>query len=141
MTEFKGSCHCGQTAWTATLEQGQQSHVLCHCNACKVLSGGESTLNQIIPKSALKFTKGGDNLGKYTYQGDSGKSVHCYYCPNCTSHMYHHQEAMGPDTIILRTGLLEEGRKNFKPAAEVYGKDRLPWTKEVAETFDVMPPS
>ena len=48
---------------------------------------------------------------------------------------------MGPDTIVLRTALLEQGLKDFKPAAEVYGKDRLPWSKEVAETFDVMPPS
>lgn len=29
-------------------------------------------MNQIIPKSALKITKGGEP-GKYTYYGDSGK--------------------------------------------------------------------
>lgn len=47
---------------------------------------------------------------------------------------------MGPDTIILRTGLLPEGRKNFEPAAEIFGKDRLGWEKEVAQTFEVLPP-
>jgi hypothetical protein len=47
---------------------------------------------------------------------------------------------MGPDTIILRTILLEKS-KDFGAAAEVYGKDRLAWEKEVAHTFDVMPPS
>lgn len=31
-------------------------------------------MNQIIPKSALKFTKGEDQLKKYAYKGDSGKS-------------------------------------------------------------------
>lgn len=47
-----------------------------HCNTCKELSGATYTLNQIIPAKALKITKG-DDLGKYTYKGDSGKSVHC----------------------------------------------------------------
>lgn len=32
-------------------------------------------MNQIIPKSALKITKGGEP-GKYTYYGDSGKVPH-----------------------------------------------------------------
>lgn len=43
-----------------------------HCDTCKTLSGGTFTLNQIIPKDALNVTKGGDNLGKYTYYGESG---------------------------------------------------------------------
>jgi len=141
MTSFDGKCHCGQTEWTAKLEKEQQGHILCHCDTCKELSGGTYTLNQIIPKNALNITKGKDNLGKYTYYGDSGKGVHCYYCANCTSHVYHHQEIMGDDTIVLRTALLTKGIKEFKPAAEIFGKARLPWEKEVAETFAVMPPS
>lgn len=43
-----------------------------HCDTCKILGGGAYTMNQIIPKSALKITKGGEP-GKYTYYGDSGK--------------------------------------------------------------------
>lgn len=43
-----------------------------HCDACKLLSGGETTLNQIVPKDALKITKG--TLKTYTYSGDSGTS-------------------------------------------------------------------
>ncbi|KAF1936578.1 hypothetical protein EJ02DRAFT_387147 [Clathrospora elynae] len=140
MTDFKGHCHCGKTEWTAKLEKDQQAHILCHCNTCKELSGSTFTLNQIIPTKALKITKG-DDLGKYTYKGDSGKSVYCYYCKNCTSHVYHLQEALGEDKIVLRTGLLKEGIKNFQPGAEIFGKDRLSWEKEVAQTFEVMPPS
>lgn len=48
---------------------------------------------------------------------------------------------MGPDQIVLRTGLLTEGIKEFKPAAEIFGKAMLPWEKEVAQTFATMPPS
>ena len=42
-----------------------------HCDTCKFLSGGAFTMNQIIPKSQLKITKGGEP-SKYTYYGDSG---------------------------------------------------------------------
>ncbi|UPX12048.1 uncharacterized protein EKO05_0002625 [Ascochyta rabiei] len=141
MSNFKGHCHCGATEWTATLEKDQQAHILCHCNTCKQLSGSTYTLNQIIPAKNLSFAKGGDSLGKYTYKGDSGKSVYCYYRPTCTTHVYHAQEALGPDSIVLRTGLLDEGMEKFAPAAEIYCKVRLGWEKEVAQSFDAMPPS
>jgi len=48
---------------------------------------------------------------------------------------------MGPDSIVLRTGLLDRGIKEFQPVAEIFGKAKLPWEKEVATTFDTMPPS
>ncbi|KZM20765.1 carbon-sulfur lyase [Ascochyta rabiei] len=70
-----------------------------------------------------------------------GKSVYCYYRPTCTTHVYHAQEALGPDSIVLRTGLLDEGMEKFAPAAEIYCKVRLGWEKEVAQSFDAMPPS
>jgi hypothetical protein len=44
-----------------------------------------------------------------------------------------------PDKIILRTILLEKG-KEFDAVAEIYGKDKLKWEKEVAHTFPVLPP-
>ncbi|MCJ1258420.1 hypothetical protein MMC24_006253 [Lignoscripta atroalba] len=90
----------------------------------------------MIPSSDLKITKG--ETKAYTYTGDSGKPVHCYYCPNCTTHIYHHQTALG-EKYVVRT-LLLEGGAGFKPAAEIYGKDKLSWEKEVAETFEVLPP-
>ncbi|OCK77761.1 hypothetical protein K432DRAFT_303471 [Lepidopterella palustris CBS 459.81] len=139
MTTYLGKCHCGQTEWEVALNKDQASHVLCHCDTCKALSGSTFTLNQIIPKSNLKLGKGGDKLKVYTYYGESGKPVHCYYCPNCTSHVYHHQSVMGDDTIILRTILLTKAR-DFPPAAEIFGKAKLGWEKEVAQTFDTMPP-
>jgi hypothetical protein len=66
-----------------------------------------------------------------------------YYCKNCTAHVYHQQEVLGDDKIVLRTGLLDNGRPGagLKPAAEIYGKARFDWEKEVAQTFDTMPPS
>lgn len=88
---YTGVCHCGHTEWTADLNKEQSGHILwyvartncnknpipltpkrSHCDTCKILSGSTYTLNQIIPKSALKITKGGNALKSYTYKGDSG---------------------------------------------------------------------
>ena len=69
-----------------------------------------------------------------------GKMTDCFYCPTCTAHPYHHQHVMGEDTLVVRTILLDGG-KAFKPAAELYGVDRLSWVPEVAQTFQTTPPS
>jgi len=45
---------------------------------------------------------------------------------------------MGPDTIVLRTVLLNGG-KELPVSAEIFGKDKMSWEKEVAKTFKVMP--
>jgi len=135
MASDHGKCHCGETEWEVKLED--RSHILCHCDTCKTLGGGTYSLNQIVPKNNLKITKG--KLNTYTYRGDSGNPVNCYYCPNCTTHVYHHQTVMG-DKIVVRTVLLDQG-KSLKPGAEIFGKDRLPWEREVAQTFEVLPPS
>lgn len=47
---------------------------------------------------------------------------------------------MGPDTIILRT-VLVDGGKDFRPLAEIYGKAKMAWEPESAQTFETMPPS
>ena len=47
---------------------------------------------------------------------------------------------MGPDKILIRTALLDDG-KNFKPSAEIWGKAKLHWVPEVATTFETVPPS
>lgn len=57
-----------------------------HCNVCKALSGSAYMMNQIIPKANFKLTKGDEALKSFTYYGESGKPVYCYYCPNCTTH-------------------------------------------------------
>ena len=121
-------------------------------------------MNQLANEGDLKITKGSVNT--YTYKGDSGRlgrfiyspyfpssysvlrpltpffftgnPVHCYYCPNCTAHPYHHQTALGPK-IVVRTSLLE-GSKNFPVAVEIFGKDRLSWQHKIAEKVFEGPP-
>ncbi|KAK5945131.1 hypothetical protein PMZ80_002335 [Knufia obscura] len=134
---FKGHCHCGAVEWQVELPSDSQSHILCHCDACKLQSGGEYTLNQLAPKDAFKLTKG--NLKTYTYKGDSGNSVDCFFCENCSSSPYHHQHVLG-DKIVVRTGLLEGSKSWGQPVLEIFGKDKLSWQPQTAKDIAPGPP-
>ncbi|KAK5069456.1 hypothetical protein LTS08_005375 [Lithohypha guttulata] len=131
---FRGHCHCKAVEWQVELPSDSQSHILCHCEACKLQSGGEFTLNQLAPKDAFKLTKG--DLKVYTYKGDSGNPVDCYFCANCTSSPYHHQHALG-DKIVVRTMLLHGSKDWGTPALEIFGKDKLNWQPQTAK--DILP--
>ncbi|OCK79867.1 hypothetical protein K432DRAFT_298894, partial [Lepidopterella palustris CBS 459.81] len=122
-----GSCHCGALTWTCSLASA--THVLCHCRTCQKLGGGPYSCNQIIPKEDLSITEGAP--GVYTYIGASGKQVQCFYCPTCTSHIYHHQAVM-PDKVIVRTLLLDEG-SNMPASGEIFAEGRLGWVRELRE--------
>ncbi|KAF2444510.1 hypothetical protein P171DRAFT_342789, partial [Karstenula rhodostoma CBS 690.94] len=129
---WRGSCHCETVQWTARLESAE--HVLCHCTTCQKLGGGPYSCNQIIPKDDLKIVLGNENVGEYKYKGASGKFVNCFFCKTCTSHIYHHQDAM-PDKVIVRT-LLLEGGSNMPATKEIFGEGRLSWVKELQDNLE-----
>ena len=66
------------SSWTPP--QGANRDPSSHCDACKVLSGTENTLNQMANEGDLKITKG--TTKTYTYYGDSGTSL-----PQLFSHL------------------------------------------------------
>ncbi|KAI7501520.1 hypothetical protein KC367_g2757 [Hortaea werneckii] len=127
--EYRGTCHCGGLEWTAKLDVAE--HVLCHCQTCQKLGGGAYSCNQIIPRGKLSVTKG--EPGCYTYTGASGKKVRCYFCPTCTSHVYHHQEAM-PEKVIVRT-LLLEGGSDMPATGEIFPEGKLAWVRDLKESM------
>ncbi|EAS33422.3 uncharacterized protein CIMG_04446 [Coccidioides immitis RS] len=137
MSTIRGKCHCGQSEWSVKLADQEKSHILCHCDACKQINGGEFTLNQVIPQENFNLEKG--NLSKYTYKGDSGNDVHCFFCPTCSTHVYHHQTVLGK--YIVRTAALD-GAKGWPVAAEIYCKDTSGWLPKISDNnFPAAPPA
>lgn len=84
-------------------------------------------MNQIIHRDDLRITRGDPRT--YTYTGASGKSVRCFFCATCTSHVYHHQEIMG-DKIIVRTVLLDGGA-DLAVGGEIFPEGQLGWVKDL----------
>lgn len=133
----EGQCHCGQVRFSAVMPLASNNggaepgHVLCHCRTCQLLSGAPYSCNQIIAKDDLCMVHG--TLSKYTYRGASGKPVDCYFCGNCTSHVYHEQAAM-PGKVIVRTLLLDEGER-WKVEGEIFREGRLNWVGDLSRSL------
>ena len=63
----------------------------------------------------------------------TGKDVRCFFCPTCTSHIYHHQDAM-PDKIIVRT-LLLDGGNDFPAGGEIFPEGKLAWAEDLRQSL------
>jgi hypothetical protein len=68
---------------------------------------------------------------------NAGKSVHCYFCPTCTSHIYHHQD-VAPENIIVRT-LLLEGGNDLDVGGEIFPEGMLSWADDLRNALDPAP--
>ncbi|KAF4550377.1 Hypothetical protein D9617_17g046450 [Elsinoe fawcettii] len=127
---YRGKCHCGELEWVVQADE-ELTHVLCHCDTCKRLGGGPYSCNYIVPRENLAITRG--KPGHYAYKGASGKEVHCYFCSTCTSHVYHHQDAM-PEKVIVRTLLLDGGNR-LKKGGEIFEEGQLSWVRDLDEAL------
>jgi hypothetical protein len=131
-TTHTGTCHCGSLHFTAALPTyPTPAHILCHCRTCQLLSGAPYTCNAIIPRGDLQITRG--SPAEYAYTGASGKKVRCFFCRDCTSHVYHLQE-VNPDVVVVRTLLLERGAE-LNAGGEIFGEGRLGWVKELKDAL------
>ncbi|KZM23860.1 carbon-sulfur lyase [Ascochyta rabiei] len=135
---WTGACHCGDVEWEVAIpEEEELRHIVCHCDTCKKLGGGPYSCNYIVPREALSIRKG--RTGEYAYKGASGKDVHCYFCPRCTSHVYHHQDAM-PEKVIVRTLLLDGGNE-LQAGGEIFAEGALGWAQDLKRALTQPTPS
>ncbi|KAH0610483.1 uncharacterized protein H6S33_012010 [Morchella sextelata] len=134
--DAQAHCLCGELQWTAHFSKGNMpGQVLCHCMPCKMFGGGEYTVNMMVPKADVKMTKGTPKV--YTYTGESGNPVDCFYCPNCTTHAYHHEKVLG-DRYTMHSLLFEDDLLKQRPIEmELFGKHRMPYQPEIAKTYEV----
>ncbi|KAG0134745.1 Mss4-like protein [Tuber indicum] len=126
--EINGRCHCGNIEWKTSFPDGSMPEkTICHCNACKCFGGGCYSVNMVVPKDGVDITKGKGTERIYTYIGQSGKDVDCYFCPNCTTHVFHHQK-VSPDKLVMRPGLWDnEAAQKAKIVREVFARHRCPF--------------
>ena len=63
MSEFTGSCHCGEISYTVNAEPLRQ--VNCHCENCRKTSGGPYLANVFMPEDSvqIKGTQGVSAFG------------------------------------------------------------------------------
>lgn len=106
---------------------------LCHCLACRKISGGTSTFTLAIPKDNYRVTSGTPKT--YSVKQESGVVFDLSFCGDCGTMMS--KEAQGdafPGLKIVTAGTIDgkEGVESIKPGAELYLKHRVSWVPEIA---------
>jgi len=80
MTHIEGGCLCGKVRYSADTEPVFIG--VCHCTDCQRFTGSAFATVMGLPAAALKTT---GTLKTFTKAGDTGKSMHRRFCPECGS--------------------------------------------------------
>lgn len=120
---YKGSCFCGAVQLTVSGAPAAMGY--CHCNSCRHWSAGPVNAFTLWAPSAVKITRGADNLGTYNKTKHSARK----WCKTCGGHVLTEHPGLGLTDVYA--AVLQDFP--FQPALHVhYGEtvlklsDRLP---------------
>ncbi len=134
MSEFTGSCHCGEISYTFSGEPLRQ--VNCHCKNCRKTSGGPYLANIFVSEDNL-FIKGSPKV--YQHLADSGNQMTKKFCGNCGAQMF----SLGsgrPGIVSIRGGTIDN-LEIIQPSINIFVSSKIPSTplNESLSTFEKMP--
>lgn len=121
-----GSCHCGAIAFEATVDP--ERTVICHCNACQVLTG--TAYRVTVPAKAEDFRLLRGTPRIYVKVADSGNRRANAFCGDCGSPLYSHDAVDQPTRYGLRVGTLRE-RRDLVPRKRIWCEAALEWTESL----------
>ena len=134
MSEFTGSCHCGEISYTFSGEPLRQ--VNCHCKNCQKTSGGPYLANIFVSEDNL-LIKGAPM--EYQHLADSGNQMTKKFCGNCGAQMF----SLGsgrPGIVSIRGGTIDD-LEIIQPAINIFVSSKIPSTPldENLATYEKMP--
>jgi len=113
MSRIEGGCLCGRVRFSADADPVFVG--VCHCNDCQHFTGSAFATVVAIPAAVLNVT---GMLKTFTKAGDTGKSIHRRFCPECGSGIMDEADAL-PGVVMVNTRTLDD-HSWVKPQSEVY---------------------
>ena len=124
--QVKGSCHCGEIRYEATIDPNQIG--VCHCTDCQIFSGSAFRTSVIVPAARFSLLEGEPQI--YEKTAESGAARYLAFCPRCGTHLY----GVGGDerrrVYSVRTGTLEQ-RSELAPAVQLWTRSALSWIHDL----------
>ena len=112
-----GRCLCGAIKYEYSGEPNLVVH--CHCESCRRQTSSPVSTFVLVPKSALRFTRGQPK------EFASSEGVWRSFCGECGSPIYYRTDRR-PDVIDLYAGTLSDPSALI-PQAHVHAAEQLPW--------------
>lgn len=100
---WTGGCQCGAMRYEFAGEP--LALYTCHCIECRKQSASAFGMSFVVPRAGFRLTKGEPTL--WTRRADSGRYVHCFFCPNCGSRLWHEREGIS-EAVTIKAGSLDE---------------------------------
>ena len=98
-----GGCQCGQVRYEVA---GAPLEIyVCHCLECRRQSASAFGISVIVRSADVRLVRG--ELNRWSRPTDSGRTMHCHFCPQCGTRVWHGD----PDTeeaVSIKGGSLDE---------------------------------
>ena len=98
-----GGCQCGAIRYELTAQPLEI--YICHCRECQRQSASAFGISVIVRSACLRLVRGAP--GKWSRPSDSGTVVHCFFCPDCGSRVWH-GDRDSEATVSIKGGSLDE---------------------------------
>ena len=121
MSIQSGGCQCGAVRYQ--LSAAPLTLYACHCTECQKQSTSAFGMSLQVPRGGFRIVKGEPKVWRRT--ADSGMAVHCYFCGNCGTRLYHDAE-FARDTVNIKPGTLDD-TSGLDPVANIWTGSAQPW--------------
>jgi len=115
-----GGCQCGGVRYA--IAEPPRALYVCHCRECRKQSASAFGISVVVARAGLRVTRGTPK--RWSRPTDSGRTLHCLFCPDCGSRLWH-EPASGGETVSVKGGSLDEA-VDLGPAIHVWTSRKLP---------------
>lgn len=122
----RARCRCGQL--TAVIEGDPVRVSVCHCDACKLRTGGVLSAQARFPSDAVSISGGWTIWERIA---DSGAKAWYRWCPECGATVAYENET-APAVIAIPLGAIVEGGIPT-PGFSIHEDRKKPWVEIVGE--------
>lgn len=130
-----GGCQCGAVRYELTAPPLQV--YVCHCRECRKQSASAFGISVIMRSEDVKLVSG--NPRRWSRPTDSGATLHCFFCPDCGSRVFH-GDRLVEDSISVKGGSIDDP-PDISQAHHIWTCRKLPGIviPEQAQQFDQEP--
>ncbi len=114
-----GGCQCGACRYELT--SAPLGVFVCHCIECRRQSASAFGISVEVPRAAFRMVAGTPQ--RWSRTTDSGRVLHCQFCPQCGTRLYHCGAPPGP--IFIKGGSLD-GPVDLSQATHIWTSRKLP---------------